>query len=111
MIKKNQLEGILIQIEGKQGDKSIGLLNEETGLGLKRKLRKIQKELIEYWREYKVDIEEVEKIEDPEKKKVEIERLLSETVELKSEKAMMSEIEKISSSFSYDFEYIELIAS
>lgn len=110
MIKKFQLESILIQIEGVQDSKPIGLLTEESGLGLKRKLRKIQKELIEYWEEYKKDIAEVEAIADEEKKKVEVERLLSESVELKSEKAMMSEIEKINSSFPYNFELLELIA-
>lgn len=110
MIKKYQLESILIQIEGRQDDKNIGLLTEESGLGLKRKLRKIQKELIEYWQEYKNDIAEVEKIEDADKKKEEVEKLLSEVVELKSEKAMMSEIEKINSSFPYNFELLELIA-
>lgn len=110
MIKKNQIEAILIQIQGYQSGKPVGLLTEETGLGLKRKLRKIQKELIEYWTEYKKDISEVEAITDEDKKKVEIERLLSESVELKSDKAMMSEIEKINSSFPYDFELLELIA-
>lgn len=110
MIKKNQIEAILIQIQGDQSGKPVGLLTEETGLGLKRKLRKIQKELIDHWLEYKKDISEVEDITDEDKKKVEIERLLSESVELKSDKAMMSEIEKINSSFPYDFELLELIA-
>lgn len=119
MIKKYQLNALLVQIQGSTKTtlpdatvvvKEIGLLSEESGLGLKRKLRKIQKELLEYWEQFKSDAEEVQKIEDEEKRKVEAERLMNETVELKAEKAMMSEIEKITSSFAYDFELIELIA-
>lgn len=119
MIKKSQLNALLVQIQGNTTTKlpdgsvevkEIGLLSEESGLGLKRKLRKIQKELMEYWEQFKSDAAEVDKIEDVEKKKVEAERLLNETVELKADKAMMSEIEKITSSFAYDFDLIELIA-
>lgn len=119
MIKKSQLNALLIQIEGhisvKKDDgslemKPIGLLNEDSGLGLKRKLRKIQKELMEHYTQLSSDNAEVGKIEDVEKKKAEQERLLNEAVELKSEKALMSDIEKINSSFPYDFELIELIA-
>lgn len=119
MIKKSQLHAVLVQIQGStkttlpdgtEHVKDIGLLSEESGLGLKRKLRKIQKELAEYWNQFNIDAGEVDKIEDKEKKKVETERLLNETVELKSEKALMSEIEKINSSFPYDFELLELIA-
>lgn len=119
MIKKYQLNALLVQIQGSTKTtlpdatvvvKEIGLLSEESGLGLKRKLRKIQKELLEYWEQFKSDADEVNKIKDEENKKVEVERLMNETVELKAEKAMMSEIEKITSSFAYDFELIELIA-
>lgn len=119
MIKKSQLNLLLIQIDGtistKEADgstslKPIGLINEEANLGLKRKLRKIQKELLDHFNQLKADVEEVNKIEDAEKKKEELERLINETVELKSEKALMSEIEKINSAFAYDFELIELIA-
>lgn len=118
MIKKSELEAVLIQIEGHtikeiNGQKIIipvGLLNEECGLGLKRRLRKIEKELMEHLNEYKQDILEVEKIEDQEKKKEERDKLFSETVELKAEKVLMSEIEKINSSFPYDFDLIEHFA-
>lgn len=119
MIKKSQLNLLLIQIEGTvtttepdgtKKDTHIGLMNEETNLGLKRKLRKIQKELLDHFNQLKADVEEVNKIEDAEKKKEELERLINETVELKSEKALMSEIEKINSAFAYDFELIELIS-
>lgn len=119
MIKNSQINALLIQIDGtlsvKNEDgttttKGIGLLNEECGLGLKRKLRKIQKELFEHFAQFKTDLTEVEKIEDADKKKEETEKLLSESFELKAEKVMMSEIEKINSSFPYDFELLELIA-
>lgn len=119
MIKNIQINALLIQIEGNITTKNqdgtssvieIGLLHEESGLGLKRKLRKIQKELFEHFNQFKSDLAEVEKIEDADNKKEENEKLLNETFELKSEKAMMAEIEKISSSFPYDFELLELIA-
>lgn len=119
MIQKSKINDILIQIDGQlritKPDgavevKPIGLLNEDSGLGLKRKLRKIQKELLEHQVQFTNDKSEVDKIEDEEKKKVETEKLLNETVSLKSEKAMMSDIEKISSSFPYNFELLELIA-
>lgn len=114
MIKKCQLNSLLIQIQGTvqspSGVKEIGLLTEDSGLGLKRKLRKIQKELFEHLEQFKKDADEVNKIEDEGKRTAEAERLMNETVELKAEKAMMSEIEKINSSFAYDFDLIDLIA-
>lgn len=95
------LNGVTVQI---------GLMNETTGLGLKRKLRKIQRELLEERKQLQEDHAEAEKIEDEEERAKEIERLLSETFELKAEPAMMSEIEKIESNFNYDWDLIELIA-
>lgn len=114
-IKKYQIEPVLIQIEGQIpiGDgkvKAVGLLNEDAGLGLKRKLRKIQKELFEYLAEFRNDMAEVDKIEDKENNKSEREKLINEEVVLKSEKVMIIEIEKITSEYPYDFDLIELIA-
>lgn len=114
MIQKIKIESILIQLSGQMTVngtvKTIGLMNETTGLGLKRRLRKIQKELGEEWQQYIIDLQEIDKIEDAEEKKKETDRLLSETFELHCELAMMSEIEKIESDFNYDWDLIELIA-
>lgn len=115
MVRKEQIELILVQIEGVQTANGIstpvGLLTEESGLGLKRKLRKIQDELIKQYTQYRTDQEEVNnKIEDPDKRIEETKLLAAETFELTSEKAMLSEIEKIQSKFPYNFELIELIA-
>lgn len=112
MIEKYKIEGILTQISATQNSDgtAVGLLHENSGLGLKRKLRKIQVELLEAYRGLQADIDEVKKIEDPGNRKNEMERLMAETVDMKAEKAMLSEIEKIESKFPYDFSLIELIA-
>lgn len=114
MIEKQNIEAILIQLSGNLTingvTKAIGLMNEVTGLGLKRKLRKIQRELSEEWKEYQSDMVEINKIEDEEEKGKELDRLRKETFELKSESAMMSEIEKVISDFNYDWDLLELIA-
>jgi hypothetical protein len=115
MIEKVNIESMLIQISGQMtinGETvKIGLMNENAGLGLKRKLRKIQKELIDELQQFRMDLDEVEKIEDVEEKTKEKNRLMSETFALKSEPVMMSEIEKIESDFNYNWELLELIAS
>lgn len=112
MIEKYKIEGILTQISATQNSDgaAVGLLHEESGLGLKRKLRKIQAELLDAYRTLQTDITEVKKIEDPDVKRSEMERLMCETIDLKTEKALLAEIEKIESRFPYDFSLIELIS-
>lgn len=114
MILNSEVYGLLGQLDGwtMVDDKKIpnGLLNENTGLGLKRRLRKIQKELIEKFQELQKDNEEIEKIEDKDKKEAELKTLLEEGFELKAEKVLMSEIEKISSEFNYNFDLLDKIS-
>jgi len=112
-IQKKFIVPILLMLQSfdqKTGASISGLLNEEMGLGVKRKLHKIRKELLTHQAELQEDAKEIDAIEDEEKKKEEADKLMSETVKLTAEPAMLSEIEKISSKTPYDFDLIEMIA-
>ena len=109
-MRKGLFEQVLIQIEGSKDGKEVGLMHEETGLALKRRLRKIQAELYAEYNQFQKDITEVGQIENEDERKQELDKLINEDYELKAEKASLLEIEKINSSFPYNFELIELIA-
>lgn len=114
-MNRSLIEQILINIQGNMvvdgKTTAIGLLNESTTLRLKRQLRKIQSELLVELSQYKKDFDEVNLIEDPDKKEEQLKQLFEELYTLKADKANMQDIEKIESSFPYNFELLELIAS
>lgn len=119
MIKKYQIELILLQLQtvDREQEKVLyGLLYEDLSLGVKRKLQKIFKELIGHHTELQKDLADIEveykdkdTLEDRVKKSADIKELKEEEIELKAEPALLSEIEKVSSKFNYDFDLIELI--
>lgn len=122
IIKKKDINPLLLNIlffkkDDKGNDyEAGGLLTEKMGLGAKRKLHKIRKELLTHSETLKEEYEAVRKEfkgkESDEDKKLldeEMKNLLAEEVKLTSDPVMICEIEKIESSTNYDFELIELI--
>jgi hypothetical protein len=112
-IKKSHIRAILLTLlsfNEKTGQPYSGLLLENLGLGVKRKLQKIRNELLAHEAELKADESEIVKIEDEEQRNKEAEELYNEEITLLSEPAMISEIEKIQTDKNYDFELIEMIA-
>jgi hypothetical protein len=107
-IQKKHVQSILLTISAYDPatQKPVsGLLFENIGLGLKRKLQKIHKELIIHHNELIEDLKEAK-----EKGEEEVKVLLEESIKLTSDKALLSEIEKIHSDKNYDFELLEMIA-
>jgi len=84
-----------------------GLLFENIGMGLRRKLQKISKWLQGEYKEFQQEYKDAEKAENHED---EIKILLDEVVKSDLDYAMLSEIEKIDTKVNYDFELIEMIA-
>jgi len=138
-IKKRNITDILLTILWFSADKSGnetpggGLLTEDTGLGLKRKLQKIRKDLLSEQDQLKKDKGEVSKSftdkmfvanegetlnEEQQalnaglvsQMESEMNILLNEEIAINAEYASLSEIEKIQTKASYDFELIEMIA-
>lgn len=113
-IEKKHINNILLTIlyfsknDKGQEYEAGGLLKESLGLGVKRKLQKIRKELLTHSQELETDLKAVEGAKE-ELRQGEINVLLSETVELTSEPALLSEIEKVETKNNYNFEYIEMI--
>lgn len=117
-IKKQFINAILLIIStynGTTGTPLSGLLFEDLGLGLKRKLQKIHKELLAASTELTVDIAEInKKFEGKEGEEnaseAEFKILFDEEITLSDEPVMISEIEKIKTTNNYDFDLIEMIA-
>lgn len=82
-----------------------GLLFENITLGTKRKLQKIQKELMGFYAEYQEHLKEA-----TEKGPEEVAILNAEEVTLTSETVSMAMIEAIQTDKNYDFDIIELFA-
>lgn len=114
-IKKKFIKPILLMLlsfDAKTQQPVTGILIEEMGLGLKRKVQKIRNELLKHSEELEADGNEIsEKLKDkPDEIQKEFEELLNEEITLTSEPALISEIEKIQTKCNYDFELIEMIA-
>lgn len=107
-MRKDKIYSALITIsaiDSKNGSPVSGLLHENIPLGAKRKLQKIQKELIGFFEEYKEHFIEAEKAGPDE-----VAALNSEEVTIMSEPVSLSMIENIQTDKNYDFDIIELIA-
>lgn len=114
-IKKRYINDILLQIhtfEIETGKPISGLLTENIGMGLRRKLQKIRKELLAANQEVIEQVNELkERFKDDEPKLLEEFTTLSEEeVTLNADYAMLSEIDKIESATNYNSELIEMIA-
>ena len=107
----NPLALTLASYDEKTGVPVGGLLFEEISLGLKRKLQKIHRELLEHSTQLQKDSDEITARlnGNTQGKDVEFKILLSEKVNILSEPAMISEIEKIVTKLNYDFNLIEMI--
>lgn len=113
MIKK-QIEPLLMNLLVFNADTGVaigGLLMEKLPLGVKRKLNKLREELVSHHEQLKQDAEEVKATYEGDGVKIqkELEILFNETVEIKGERALMSEIEKIETEKMYDFVLLEFI--
>lgn len=108
-IEKRYIEPILLQLEAydvKTG-KPYGLLFENISLGLRRKLQKINKWLLQEYRTFMEELKEAKAAEDS---SVEVEKLLAETVKSDLDYALIAEIDKIQTDKNYKGELIEMIA-
>jgi len=113
-IKKEFINPLLLTLasyDEKTGMPVAGILFEEISLGLKRKLQKIHKELLQHSSDLENDSKEIEKRlnGNVSEKEIEFKILIAEKVTLVSEPAMISEIEKIVTKVNYDFNLIEMI--
>lgn len=111
-IKKQHINELLLTLSSydpKNGLPLGGLLFEELGLGIKRKLQKIRKELLIHGEDLNIDLKAVQESESTDKEQ-EIKELMEEEVTLTADFAMISEIEKLETKNNYDFDLIELIA-
>lgn len=110
-IKKSQVVPLLsnIAMYSKDGQMISGLLKEKITLGTKRRLQKIQKQLISEYEQLKKDVEQIKsecKSEDQEK---EIQELMNEEINLNCEKISFSQIENLETESCYDFDLLEKI--
>lgn len=106
IIKKGELEKVLIQISGRTSDgRDVGLIYEKISLGLKRRLKQIAKELNGHFEQYRIDLVEAQKAGDKE-----VTILNKEEVLIDQEKVLLSMILEIESETNYDFDLIEKIA-
>lgn len=113
-LSKSNLEPLLLNISAvnsETGQLVSGLLTENIPLGTKRRLQKIHKAALVFYKELIEDDKEVRVNagEDTEKLEKELKELYSETVKVDAEKVSMSIIESISSKINYNFEVIEKI--
>lgn len=114
-IKKLYINDILLQIHtfNAESQKPVsGLLEENIGMGLRRKLQKIRKELLTASAELQEQINELKDRfkDDHEQLNKEWLVLCEEEVTLNAEYAMISEIDKIESKTNYNSDLIEMIA-
>jgi HEAT repeat protein len=114
VIKKRFILPILLTIHSYNKDTGAplsGLLFENISLGLKRRLQKISKELLDHDKQVKEDATEVlTKFKDKPEIEAEMNTLLDEDITLLSEPVSMAMIETIQTDKNYDFELIEMIA-
>lgn len=114
-LKKSELQPLLLTISAinpETGQMVSGLLKENLPLGTKRRLQKIHKSALVFYKELIEDDGELRKVcgEDTERLENEIKELFSETVKIDAERVSMSVIESISSETNYNFEIIEKMA-
>jgi hypothetical protein len=125
IIKKQHINPLLLTLlfynkKKNEGGEEItteggGLLTEKMGLGAKRKLQKVRKELLTHLETLKEEEQQVRKEysgeteEDKIKLEAELTALFLEEIKLTSEAVKICEIEKIETEKNYDFELIELI--
>lgn len=112
-VKKSQLDSVLMSMmafDAKTGRPVAGLLTENVPLSLKRRLQKIQNRAIKLYEELQKEIEEVEKIEDIDERKKQLDILMDEEVKIDAEFVDMKMIEDINTAHNYSFDIIELFA-
>lgn len=114
-LKKQELEDALLNISSIDPKTNIiksGLLIEKITLSCKRKLQKIHKQALSYYKELIEEIKQVKEEcgDDKEKLSKELIELGQETVILDVEPIKWSDIENVSSSTNYNFEILEKIA-
>ncbi len=116
-LQNSELEAALLQIssysrptkENPQQSLIGGLLLEELPLSAKRRLNKIHKAIVPFYKEYVADIGSLKEEckEDEEKFNKEVELLAKEEVVIDAEKVSLSMIEAISTKNTYNFDIIE----
>jgi hypothetical protein len=87
-----------------------GLLCEDISLGLKRRLQKLHKVVLNNYNEYLVQKKEVDLIKDEEKRAKELEELNNEVIKIDLEKLSLEMIESIRTKANYNFDLIEKFA-
>lgn len=116
-LKKSELEPVLLTISSKISHKDqesqIGLLWEPIPLGTKRRIQKIYKAVLEEYKQFISDAQEIKKLgeNDKEKEQKELKILLEEEVDLLGvEPFNFSALEQIVSNTNYDFDIIDKIS-
>lgn len=113
-LKKRELEQLLLTIAGfsPEGVMVTGLLKEVLPLKDKRKLQKLHKVVMEPFKEFQKDKEDIKTAvgEDLNRFRVETEILLNEDISFPFEPISLAAIEEIKSSTNYNFDIIEKIA-
>lgn len=135
-LQNKDLEPLALQIQSfgmKDGRLTpiFGLLHEEITLGMKRRLQKIRKAIVEHLTTLQTDQTEIrdkfpvklpakgkqlstkdeqENAENKKKQEAEMEILLNEVVKIDLEKVSLEMLENIKTEINYDFDLLEKIA-
>lgn len=111
-LKNSEITPILMMLAAynqKDGSLVGGLLSEKMSLGLRRRLQKIRKSMLEKHEELVKDTEEIKKLPEAEQE-AEFKKLFDEEVEVSFDPASMDMIEAIDTNFNYDMTLLEKIA-
>lgn len=107
ILKKSEIEKVLLILSATKDGKIIGLLHEKITLGTKRKLQKIFNCLL---KEYELLQEHIKECAKSENKENELSELLEEIIKCDCDKISILNIETVETDSNYDFEMIEKIS-